>query len=1405
MGQKETCILIVEDDEGHAGLIRRAFSKAAMETRLTLVGSVREASEVLDRDRIDLVLADLVLPDGRGTELLASGVEQEWPVVIMTSHGDETAAVEAMKAGALDYIVKSREALANLPRACESILRRWDDIIQRRQAERALRDSEARFRLLYEASPLPYQSLDSDGRLIEVNPAWSGLLGYSKQEVLGRRISDFFDAASVEAFEQRFPRFLEVGDVRNADFVMVRKDGAVVPVEVDGRIGRDEHGHFKQTHCVVRDVTERVRIEEQRRRAHEELERCVAERTVQLADANAKLQQEVADRERTEATLRASLTLHDAAQTATSDEVTQWCLDEAVRLTESRSGRFYFVDADEKEARLFAKRSGTPDRGDAEKFDWHSTVDLAGAWSDAFRTRCPVIRNESSDFADEQDAVADRQPTVRELVVPILEYDRVVALIGVGNRAAAYEELHVEQLSLLAESTWSIIQRMRAEEELKRHRDHLEELVGERTADLERANRELHREIAQRERVEATLRRSEASLAKAQRIAHVGSYSRDIDGSKVSWSEEMRAILGCGRSDEPSNELMISRIHPEDRGKLVEAERVARETGGVVETEYRIVRPDGALRYVRDLAEVDRSGSDHPVRLFGALLDITDRKLAEQALRESETRYRLMIENQADLVVKFDGEGHLLFASRSYCDAFGQDADDLLGKRFPSLDHDNEETTELAGVFMPPHAAAYEEHTLTRGGPRWINWAARAVTDEEGKVEAVVAVGRDVTKRKTAEEALRRSEEEFRTLIENIPGVVYRCELEPPWRMHHMSEAIQQVTGYPFGDFVGGSRATYGDLILEEDRDYVAAGVREGIESQRPFDLEYRIKHANGGLRWVFERGRAIYDRLGRPVCLDGVIIDVTTRKTAEEELARAKLAAEAANRAKSEFLANMSHEIRTPMTAILGFSDLLMSVELAPHERRDHLATIRRNAESLLTLINDILDLSKIEAAKLDLELIECSPWDIIEDVRSMMADRAASKGLRLHVEYDYPLPNSVRTDPSRFRQILVNLVGNAIKFTEQGEIRISVRVDACNGSDQMLSITVSDTGIGISPEHLKALFHPFTQGDMSTTRRFGGTGLGLAISQRLAKMLGGRIEVESKVGQGSSFCVTIAPGSLDGAVWVGAVPASDTSAESVEPTEATERGRASGSVLLAEDSDDVQALIATILRRIGIDVETVSDGRAAFDKAMARWDEGRPYDLILMDMQMPEWDGYEATRNLRSEGYTGRVVAITAHAMTGDRQKCLEAGCDDYLAKPIKSDELTQAVSDHLQNSDPASSTPRREPSASSDEPKGVLSSKYFTDEDRHRLLKGFVEGLSERTKKIENAIESHDVDTLIQTAHALHGAAGLYGYGRLAKVALELEEQAREGATLSDVEALARGLLELCGDTQQEFQEA
>ncbi|MHB8901828.1 MAG: response regulator, partial [Thermoguttaceae bacterium] len=332
--------------------------------------------------------------------------------------------------------------------------------------------------------------------------------------------------------------------------------------------------------------------------------------------------------------------------------------------------------------------------------------------------------------------------------------------------------------------------------------------------------------------------------------------------------------------------------------------------------------------------------------------------------------------------------------------------------------------------------------------------------------------------------------------------------------------------------------------------------------------------------------------------------------------------------------------------------------------------------------------------------------------------------------------------------------------------------------------------------------LFRPFTQGDASTTRRFGGTGLGLAISQRLAGMLGGQIEVESRVGQGSSFCVKIDPGPLEDAPWVDAAPEGRRSGQSEEPRRIA---RASGTILLAEDSADVRVLITAILGRIGVGVDTACHGREAFDKALAAQKSGKSYDLILMDMQMPEWDGYEATRNLRQAGFDGRVVALTAHAMTGDRQKCLDAGCDDYLAKPIKSEELLAAVGRYLPGERLSGESAGRGGPVEPPGAGGLLGSRCFTAEARAKLLKGFAEGLTERIEKIEIALTAHDVGALMGIAHSLHGAAGLYGYERLAGLALEVERQARDGAGLTELEGLARELLVQCSRARETVEQA
>jgi CheY-like chemotaxis protein/anti-sigma regulatory factor (Ser/Thr protein kinase) len=330
------------------------------------------------------------------------------------------------------------------------------------------------------------------------------------------------------------------------------------------------------------------------------------------------------------------------------------------------------------------------------------------------------------------------------------------------------------------------------------------------------------------------------------------------------------------------------------------------------------------------------------------------------------------------------------------------------------------------------------------------------------------------------------------------------------------------------------------------------------------------------------------------------------------------------------------------------------------------------------LALINDILDLSKIEAGKMSLRQVEVRVVDVVNDVLRVLCPRAAAKNLTLDCDYIFPLPETLRTDSVRLHEILVNLVGNAIKFTERGEVRIRVSIENGNGARPLLRFEVSDTGIGIAPEQLRLLYQPFTQADNSTRRRHGGTGLGLAISKRLAELLGGTIKARSTPGIGSTFTVTIDPGPFENMrllLGPDSLTAPGGPARLPEPVPLLH-----GSVLLAEDGIDNQRLIVAMLRKAGLHVDVAENGRMALAQIQAAEAAGRSYDLILMDMQMPEMDGYEATRKLRSGGYCGSIVALTAHAMAEDREKCLEAGCSDYITKPVQREVLIRAVCRHL-----------------------------------------------------------------------------------------------------------------------------
>jgi CheY-like chemotaxis protein len=366
-------------------------------------------------------------------------------------------------------------------------------------------------------------------------------------------------------------------------------------------------------------------------------------------------------------------------------------------------------------------------------------------------------------------------------------------------------------------------------------------------------------------------------------------------------------------------------------------------------------------------------------------------------------------------------------------------------------------------------------------------------------------------------------------------------------------------------------------------------------------------------------------------------------------------------------------------MTSIMGFAELLLSTDLPEDQHRKYLQKVHKSTEDLLAIITDILDISKLEAEKINMQLDDYSPIEIVEEVCSIMKGRADQKNLTLDFNCHFPLPQTIRTDHTRLRQILVNLVANAIKFTEVGAVNVALQLTSDGDGNPRMQFHVTDTGIGMNEEQVENLFEPFTQADNSNTRRFGGTGLGLAISARLAALMGGTIDVKSTPAEGSTFILSVDPGPLENVSLV------QSAAKLSQRTEKrplnTPQRIVSGNVLLAEDDEDIQELLSRFLKASGISVEVAPNGRVAYEKAMQSAATGKPYDLILMDIRMPEMDGYETTRKLRQEGWQGPIIAQTAHALTGDREKCLEAGCDDYVTKPVSTHELLDMIARHLE----------------------------------------------------------------------------------------------------------------------------
>ncbi len=655
--------------------------------------------------------------------------------------------------------------------------------------------------------------------------------------------------------------------------------------------------------------------------------------------------------------------------------------------------------------------------------------------------------------------------------------------------------------------------------------------------------------------------------------------------------------------------------------------------------------------------------------LTGAIATLVSHLVIDKFGKAAETFSKLVEQSPDAMLVH--RQGKILFANRACVSLLGASSpSELLGK--PMFDFVHPDDRAAVRKRIQEHARDFTNvrHNETRlvglnGKETYTEVVACSIT-YLGQDSMQVAY-RDISGRKEAEKKLLESEASLAAAqrVAHL-GSWQRDLLDPDDWAHNplrWSDEMYRLLGYSVGE-VEASRVNFDRAIHPEDRDRIRNLMSETIRERRPYSTDYRILLPNGTERNLYSQAEIVYDaKTDRPSKIVGVVQDITERKRAEQELIVVKEAAEAGNRAKSEFLANMSHEIRTPLNGVIGMTDLALETDLTL-EQREYLETVKLSADSLLTVINDILDFSKIEAGKIDLELEDFNLRDSLEATLKTLALRADEKGLEILCEIAPSVPEVVRGDSNRLRQVVINLIGNAIKFTDRGEVALSIHVDAEEGDDRILHFTVSDTGIGIPAEKQKLIFRPFAQADTSTTRQYGGTGLGLTISKRLVGLMGGNMWVESEVGRGTCFHFTAR------------LKKSEKPVES--ETSAPFLSLQGVKVLIVDDNHTNRRILEGMLKRWDMKATSVEDGEEALLQLSSAQNEGDAYALVLTDMHMPKMDGFSLIEQIRQrqELSAAIIMMLTSAGHRGDAVRCQELGVSAYLLKPIRQSELREAI---------------------------------------------------------------------------------------------------------------------------------
>ena len=652
----------------------------------------------------------------------------------------------------------------------------------------------------------------------------------------------------------------------------------------------------------------------------------------------------------------------------------------------------------------------------------------------------------------------------------------------------------------------------------------------------------------------------------------------------------------------------------------------------------------------------------------------------EIQMREAlEERFRLCIEGSNDGLWDWDIKTNEVWYSNQFKKHLGYKEEEF-PNRFESWSNtlhpeDHQPVMDALEAHIQKNVAYDIEYRCKVKGKsyKWFRARGRSLRTDSGEAYRMAGSIQDISNIKQAQDAFVASKAQYESLVQNIPGITYRCLLDKDWTMVYMSDQVKNLTGYAKEEFISNKR-TFASLIHPEDVDFVDQVVNKAVQENSPWELEYRVITNEKKIKWVYEKGQAVKRDQNVTEYLDGFILDVSLRKQVEKEkeeyaarLVKETENAKEASRAKSEFLANMSHELRTPLNGIIGISEMILDSKSVP-DIHQHADTVLAESEFLLGLLNEILDHAKIEANKISIESITFNLHVLLKHLSSSLKKLVEKKGLELIVAVDEKAPSYLRGDSLRIKQILSNLAGNAIKFTEKGWIKIGVAVLEEVDSKAKLRFTVSDTGIGIPEEKQTKIFDKFTQADESTTRKYGGTGLGLSIVKRLVELMGGEIGIDSKEGEGSTFWFTLS------------LSLSKKEDLVLAPGDDYKEVKGVSKVLLAEDYPVNQKIAKAHLKHLNCEIEICENGKEA-TKAF----EAKEYDLILMDLQMPEMDGYEATSKIRNHerGKKVPIVALTANADEETRKKCKEVGMNDFISKPFRKEIFLKVVSTWIEES--------------------------------------------------------------------------------------------------------------------------